>query len=79
MSTDVWEEEATVAVAIIPMEEIAIPVAPKRLARPAVPVAAIDIDEDGRVVEASIGVSSGYRRLDEAALVSIPLEFRVRN
>lgn len=32
MSTNFWEEEATVAVAIIPMEEIAIPVAPKRLA-----------------------------------------------
>jgi len=177
MTVDVRTDLDAVAVAIIPMEEIAIPVAPEPLASPAVPVAAIDVDatatiaptpswddvtrppppptssqtsgpvgttfvpftvapelldpegflrhlvraypqdlrdsgvgghvelllhinEEGRVVEASIGVSSGYRRLDEAALglvdrmrfrpalnrdkrvavlVSVPLEFRVRD
>lgn len=178
MSADVRDDQGPVAMEIIPMVEIAIPVAPELLARPAAPVATDDvaptltmpvalswndakpppppppssaqasgaaragfvpytvrpellepeaflrhlvraypqslrdagvgghvelllhIDEDGRVVEASIGVSSGYRRLDEAALglvdrmrfrpalnrdkrvavlVSMPLEFRVRN
>lgn len=177
MTTGVLAERGDELVVIMPLDDIPIPVAPKPLVRPAVPVEAVDvdpaatltvldfptavllpppapgptrvaernrdgfapytvapellepeaflrhlvraypqdlrdarvggrvellihIDEEGSVVSASIGVSSGYRRLDEAALglvdrmrfrpalnrdkrvavlVSIPLEFRVRD